>query len=121
MNRAATIRSVLRRLGRQPRSVAVEAAYLVVRYLSHRLTRASFLALLEVEPMLPYQRKAGALALGIISAIELAEGTDAAGLPQPIRHEYERELTAAVLDGGETDRIDRAKVDAALRELSGIA
>lgn len=121
MNREPMIQSILQRLRQQPWSVAVEAAYLIVRYLSHRLSKANFLAQVEAEPMLPYRCKAVELALDIVSTIEQSEGTDASRLPDPVRLEYERQLTQAILEGGERDLVDRSKVDAALRELRGIA
>ena len=120
MNREPMIQTLVQRLGQQPRSVAVEAAYLLVRYLSHRLSKDNFLAQVQAEPMLPYQHKAVELVLDLISTIEKSEGTDASRMPDPIRHEYEAQLTQAILEGGDRRQVDRTMVDAALREFSSI-
>jgi hypothetical protein len=113
------IAPVLRQLQQQPRSVAIEAAYLLLRLMTHGLTRERFLAQADVELRLPYQRQALSIAMDLVSLIEGQEQTDIHVLSGQRRAAYAAHLTHAILNADDiVDHIRPEQDDAALRELS---
>ncbi|MSP02551.1 MAG: hypothetical protein EXR07_16100 [Acetobacteraceae bacterium] len=121
MDGKQTMAALLRQLKPLPRSVAIEAVYLVVRCLSHGWTKDDFLTRTEAGTKLAYQQEAAELVPGIISMIEHAEGMSVSLLPDPIRLRYKRQLTNSILASGGKNKVNRGEVDAALRELRRVA
>jgi hypothetical protein len=113
------IAPVLQHLRSQPRPVAVEAAYLLLRLVTHGLTRERFLAQADAELTLPYQRQALNLAMELVSLIEVQERVDIQILSGPRRAAYAAHLTHAILNAeDDVDRVKPEQIDAELRELS---
>ncbi len=113
------IAPVLQGLQRQSRPVAIEAAYLLLRLVTHRLTRERFLAQADAELTLPYQRQALNLAMELVSLIEAQERVDIQVLSGQRRAAYAAHLTHTILHADDdVDHIRPEQIDAELRELS---
>lgn len=104
------------RIKGQDRAVAVEAAYLLARYLSHRLTKEKFLRQLKVDVKTPDQQKARELVLEIVADIEDAERMDIAHLTPQRRASY-AEQVEELLSGISDSQIEHARVLDALLDL----
>jgi hypothetical protein len=116
------IAPVLQHLQRQPQPVAIEAAYLLLRLVTHGLTRERFLAQADAELTLPYQRQALSLAMQLVSLIEAQERVDIQLLSGKRRAAYATHLTHAILNADDAvDHIKPEQIDAELRELSLLA
>jgi|SRR5665213_1110642 len=113
------IAPVLRDLQQQLRSVAIEAAYLLLRLMTHGLTRERLLAQADAELRLPYQRQALGLAMELVSLIETQEQVGIQDLSGQRRAAYAAHLTHAILNADDAvDHIRPDQVDAELHQLS---
>jgi hypothetical protein len=110
------IMPLLRKLEGQDRSIAIEAIYLLARYLSHRLTPKQFLAQTSADAAPPGQDKAVPLVLDMVASIEAAEGRQIGKLSNERRLAYQTLLITAFLTEG-TDPIDPAQIEAILKDL----
>ena len=112
--RMAPLRDVLKD---QPRKVAIEAVYQIGIILGHALTRKRFLARMKVDTRLPYQRKATAKALDMLTALQRAEGATVAELSPDVRNSYLVQLGDLIPPDDSPTLISEADIEAAFREL----
>lgn len=107
---------VTQRIRKEGRSVAVETAYLLTRYLSHRLTKERFLRQLKADVQIPEQQKAKELVLEIVADIEGAEGSDIAHIANRQRAAYARQVESLLSDLSRSG-IEQARVRDTLKQL----